>query len=187
MARGKGFQRKQVAARPPFRTEAACGLPGESPEIARHQVAALKPLRRGTYAVMGNPVSAPKPEAHRNPRLLSMARGRPCLFRVDGVCNFNPETTVAAHSNWACHGKSGARKADDHYSAWSCSACHSWLDQGRADGELKKTAFMLAHLSQVDEWRRIAMLASSAPADRRAAQWALDHLNATPVGAEGSL
>jgi|GEM_PF-784043 len=185
MNRGKGFQRKQVAARPAAGIEAACGLQPDEEPIDHHQVATLKPLRGGTYASPDVRIRiSPKPEAHRNPHLLAMARGKPCLFRIPGgVCNFDRETTVAAHSNWAMHGKGGARKANDEYSAWCCSSCHSWLDQGKADKGTKELAFMAAHLAQVCEWRAIAGSASAPIADRLAAQWALDHLNATPVGA----
>ncbi|MBB1599500.1 DUF1364 domain-containing protein [Variovorax sp. UMC13] len=127
-------------------------------------------------------MSLPKPEAHRNPYLLAMARGKPCLFRLPGICNFDPATTVACHSNLGAHGKAGARKADDEYSAWGCFNCHRWLDQGSADGTRKQLAFMSAHLAQVCEWRAIAGSAAADPKDRTAAQWALDHLNASPLG-----
>lgn len=155
------------------------------PEYVR--TAPSAPARATRASVLANCATGAQPAQksapHRNPHLLAMARGKPCLFRIpDGVCNFNPETTVAAHSNWAVHGKSGARKADDQYSAWCCSSCHSWVDQGDADKATKEIAFMAAHLAQVCEWRAIAASAVADPHDRRAAQWALDHLNATPVG-----
>lgn len=124
----------------------------------------------------------PKTEPHRNPALLEMARGRHCLLCVPGVCHGGTETTVAAHSNWACHGnKGGARKADDEYSVWACGVCHTWLDQGSAAKDVKKMAFAMAHIDQVIEWRRIAKDASEKPRYRKAAQWALDQLNATPA------
>lgn len=140
--------------------------------------------RRGTYKVspFQTEKADPKPEAHRNAYLLSMARGKPCLFRLPGICNFDPETTVACHSNQAAHGKGGARKADDEYTAWGCFSCHSWLDQSQGYSEGKLLAFMVAHLAQVCEWRAIAGSTQADPKDRAAAQWALDHLNATPVG-----
>jgi hypothetical protein len=106
----------------------------------------------------------------------------PCLVRLPGVCSFDPETTIAAHSNSSSHGKAGARKANDEYSVWCCFHCHSWLDQGRASAAAKELAFMRAHLTQVCEWRAIAGSTAADPRDRAAAQWALDHLNATPVG-----
>lgn len=76
-----------------------------------------------------------------------------------------------------------SRKADDCFSAWCCFACHAWLDSGQADGEIKKLAFLSAHLEQVGEWRAIAAgLADGTSKDRAAAALALEHLNATPVG-----
>ena len=125
-------------------------------------------------------VAIPKTEQYRNRRLLDLAQGMPCLLRVPGICNRDPGTTVAAHSNWACHGKGMARKASDAYSCWSCGACHSWLDQGPAPKATKQMAFMRAHADQVLLWRQIATDPRRAPADRKAAQWALDRLKATP-------
>ena len=46
----------------------------------------------------------------------------------------------------------------------------------------EELAFMRAHLAQVCEWRAIASSTAADARDRAAAQWALDHLNATPVG-----
>ncbi|MDQ0082918.1 hypothetical protein J2W35_003277 [Variovorax boronicumulans] len=145
---------------------------------------ALPPARRGTYTAPPPAAAIPKTQRREIPHLLDMARGRPCLFRVEDVCNRDPETSVAAHSNWAQHGgKGGWRKADDCYTAWACFACHTWLDSGPADGELKKLAFLGAHLEQVGEWRAIAAgVADGTPKDRAAAAQALEHLNATPVG-----
>jgi hypothetical protein len=124
----------------------------------------------------------PKSEPKRNRTLLDMARDRNCLLRVDGVCTGDTATTVACHSNLGAHGKAGARKADDHYSAWGCMACHRWLDSGKASAFRKETTFMLAHLSQVLEWRRIAADVGEPERFRKAAQWALDQLGATPAG-----
>jgi len=145
------------------------------------------PLRRversGVIArVSANVAAMPRPERHENRRLLDMARDKPCLLRVPNVCNFDVKTTVACHSNLSIHGKAGARKADDEYSVWGCSACHEWLDRGKADALAKELAFMLAHLSQVGEWRAIAASTAGNPLDRAAAQWALNHLNASPLG-----
>ncbi len=142
----------------------------------------VRPLVVGTYGG-GVGAAVPKPEAHRNRRLLDLARGMPCLLRIPGVCNNDWTTTVSAHSNLLAHGKAKGRKAQDYYSCAACAACHQWLDQGRAPAAEKEAAFMAAHLRQVQVWRLIAG-PGRVPADRAAAQWALDHLNATPVGYE---
>lgn len=47
----------------------------------------------------------PKEPRQRNPHLLKMAQGEPCLLRIPGVCNGDSDTTVAAHSNQSAHGK----------------------------------------------------------------------------------
>lgn len=61
-------------------------------------------------------------------KLTKEARGRECQVRIPGVCNFNPETTVAAHYRLA--GTSGtAIKPDDIQAAWACSACHDEVDR----------------------------------------------------------
>ena len=64
----------------------------------------------------------------RSPSYLKSARGQECQVRIDGICNDNPETVVAAHSNQYIHGKGGALKAHDIFTAWACSDCHRELD-----------------------------------------------------------
>lgn len=125
--------------------------------------------------------AVPKSTAHRNKHLRELARGMPCLLRVRGVCNGDWSTTVACHSNLNIHGKGGARKADDQYTVWGCCACHQWLDQGKAAGVLKEATFMRAHLSQVLEWRAIALDAGQSSRNRAAAEWALGLLNSSPL------
>lgn len=67
---------------------------------------------------------------YRSRRLLDCAKGQECTINFPGVCNNNPETVVAAHSNQLRHGKGGGLKAHDCYIAWACYACHMELDQG---------------------------------------------------------
>lgn len=65
--------------------------------------------------------------------LRSLAQGRPCMIRVPGVCNFNPETTVLCHLRMA--GISGmGLKANDFLGAWGCSDCHRYVDTHGIDG-----------------------------------------------------
>lgn len=119
----------------------------------------------------------PKTEAKRNPHLLAMAKGKPCLLRVPGVCNNNPETTVAAHSNSHEHGKAYTRKADDCFSVWACNACHDWLDtgQGARNREVADSLFKAALYRQMVEWGRI--IDSGNAKDKAAAEWALQHIH----------
>jgi hypothetical protein len=63
----------------------------------------------------------------RQNQLTKAARGRECQIRVPGVCNGNPETTVLAHYRLA--GTNGMScKPNDFQGAWSCSACHDYVD-----------------------------------------------------------
>jgi hypothetical protein len=95
-----------------------------------------------------------KPASYRDKHLLALARGKPCLMLAVEACR-GGDTTVAAHSNQARHGKGMARKADDCYSVWSCAACHSWLDQGKAPKAEKVRAFDAALGRQVKAWQSI--------------------------------
>lgn len=166
-------------------TEAREARDAQAKERKARNLAALltKPSSpvAGTYANPGVFSPLPKTEPKRNPHLLAMANGMPCLMRVDGVCNGDKRTTVAAHSNLSIHGKAKGRKADDQYSVWACAACHGWLDQGKAGAVEKERAFMAGHVRQVEAWRGIATHDPFIK-DRDAAQWALDQLAATPIG-----
>lgn len=62
--------------------------------------------------------------------LRQLARGKPCMIRVPGICNRDPETTVLAHVRII--GISGmGHKAPDIFGAWACSACHDYVDNRR--------------------------------------------------------
>jgi len=137
-------------------------------------------LHQGTYEGAST-APAPKSEPRRNPALLEIARGRPCLLLIPAICNHRLDTTVACHSNLSIHGKSLSRKADDVYIVHGCAACHTWLDTSGAPAAQKEAAFMAAHMRQVFEWRLIAVDGSEPERFRNAARWALDQLNATPT------
>lgn len=162
MLKSRGFTRLPVVFAPP---------------------SAVRPLQRPVVYTDGSAMAQPisKPEPQRNDHLLAMARGRPCLLLVDGVCNLDSSTTVAAHSNLLIHGKGRGRKADDCYSVWACARCHAWLDGSySAEFEDKEQAFMVALIAQTDEWRAIATSTNASPKDRAAAQWALARLHQAP-------
>lgn len=60
-------------------------------------------------------------------KLRELARGKPCMIRIPGICNGNSETTVLAHVRII--GVSGMGiKAPDIFGAWSCSSCHDYVD-----------------------------------------------------------
>lgn len=132
--------------------------------------------RRGTYSGSSHDPRT-KTKARRNRRALNLARQEPCLLMVPMVCNRDKATTVSCHSNWGEHGKAGARRADDAYVVFGCSACHFWLDQGSsASGEAKRAVFDAGLLRQKRRWQEIADDPLRGDADRRAARWALDIL-----------
>ena len=64
---------------------------------------------------------------HRQQWLLDKARGQQCTAQIEGVCNHNPETTVAAHVQLPGMGIMGGKGHDLHV-AWLCSACHDEVD-----------------------------------------------------------
>lgn len=80
--------------------------------------------------------------------LRNYARGMPCMIRMPGVCNGDPETTVLCHLRMA--GISGmGLKANDLLATWGCSACHRYCDTHGIDGRtalLEGMARTQAHL-----------------------------------------
>jgi hypothetical protein len=62
------------------------------------------------------------------------------MVRLPGICNFNPETTIAAHGN----GAGIARKKIDLISAHCCSACHAVID-GHVKSDLSPEEVKIYH------------------------------------------
>lgn len=60
-------------------------------------------------------------------KIRKSAAGKDCLARLPGVCNFNPETTVAAHVRIAGLCGIGA-KPSDVLTIRACSSCHDEID-----------------------------------------------------------
>jgi len=59
--------------------------------------------------------------------LRKLAKGKPCMIRIQGYCNHDPSHTVLCHSNLA--GLSGmGMKAPDLCAAWGCDICHGVVD-----------------------------------------------------------
>lgn len=155
MLRRTGFKRKEYV-RPP------------SPPPTRGRLVAMA-------TITDDVVAAPKDPRHEDRHLLNMARGWLCLLTTP-VCNNNPETTVACHSNSSKHGKAGARKAHDAYVVYGCSSCHTWLDQGKAPQSEKAAVFAAGHSRQVEAWQVIAGDRHAPAKDRASTQAALDKI-----------
>lgn len=179
MMRRTGFRRREQPV-----SQAAYELEREQRLAARaaRTMAEARP-RAASSAVAVPPKFRPMPKTtqHRNARLRALAKGRPCLLLVPGICTNDSTTVVCCHSNLGIHGKGERRKADDHYSVWGCAACHAWLDQRAAPAAQKEAAFMAAHLRQVLAWRELAQAPTTKQPDRAACLWALGLLNATPI------
>ena len=79
--------------------------------------------------------------------LRKFAKGQPCMIRVPGVCNRNPETTVLAHYRMAGICGTGS-KPPDSLGAWSCSACHDAVD-GRVRSTWSRCELRLMHAEGV--------------------------------------
>lgn len=60
---------------------------------------------------------------YRNPKILAHANGQACQN-----CGCQDGTTVAAHSNLKEHGRGSSFKSHDHFTAFLCFECHTWLD-----------------------------------------------------------
>ena len=74
--------------------------------------------------------------------LRNEARGRACMGRYPGVCNFDTSTTVLAHLRLAGI-TGGAQKAPDQLGAWLCSASHDETDRRtrKLESDFVKTMF----------------------------------------------
>ena len=58
--------------------------------------------------------------------LRESAKGQPCLIRIPGICNHNPETTVLCHFRL---NTGTGQKPDDLQGAFGCSDCHAEVDR----------------------------------------------------------
>jgi hypothetical protein len=59
------------------------------------------------------------------------ARGRDCQVRLEGICNFDPATTVLAHYRLLGYSGIGYKGHDFVFGAWCCSSCHTVLDSSK--------------------------------------------------------
>ena len=61
-------------------------------------------------------------------KIRESAKGQQCQVRLEGICNFNPETVVLAHINGAGMGV----KAHDFHGTYCCSDCHAVVDGAKS-------------------------------------------------------
>lgn len=69
------------------------------------------------------------------------AEGQMCQIRLEGICNFNSETTVFAHVGGAGMGA----KHIDIEGSYACSACHDVID-GRVNSGMDRDVIKLRAL-----------------------------------------
>lgn len=87
--------------------------------------------------------------------LRKYARGKPCMIRMPGVCNGNPETTVLCHLRMS--GISGmGLKANDLLASWGCSSCHTYVDTHGIDGRTALLEGMARTQAEILKIRREA-------------------------------
>lgn len=118
-----------------------------------------EPRARPTVRAVGVMPAAPpvpKRDYWRSLPYRAMARDKPCMLALPGVCSRDWSTTVLAHSNRGADGKGGAIKASDERAVWACAACHAWLDQGSAPAAQKEAAWEAAFARQVLALEEIA-------------------------------
>ena len=64
-----------------------------------------------------------KYKPYRNKKILALANGQ-----AYQICGNNDGSVVACHSDKIIHGKGVGKKADDHFVAYLCFACHGDYD-----------------------------------------------------------
>lgn len=154
MLRRTGFKRPQVERKAPV----------------------YAPITRPVNTGPAELVAVPKNPPGRNQAFRDLARGRECMFRIHGVCSFNPEQTVLAHSNRGADGKGMGMKSDDALGVFACYSCHAAIDQGAMSKSAKDYAWGLACDRMVAELEKIASSWIEKEKDRAAAVWALDRI-----------
>ncbi|KVN83470.1 nuclease domain-containing protein [Burkholderia ubonensis] len=111
-------------------------------------------------------------------RITESARGEACTLNLPGICNWNWETTVWAHSNWLNGGKAKGKKLAraDHIGCYACYACHMVLDGQARRPDGMSLAFVMTRFA--------AAMAASEAILRRKSLWPTDEFLASkPVTA----
>jgi hypothetical protein len=65
-------------------------------------------------------------------KITASARGESCTLNLPGVCNYDPDTVVWAHSNRGSDGKGLGLKAKDENGAYACYSCHCTYDRQKS-------------------------------------------------------
>lgn len=74
-------------------------------------------------------------------KIRASAKGEACQIRLEGVCSFDPATTVFCHIN----GAGLALKAHDIHGFYGCHACHQVID-GQVNHAFSRDYLLAAQL-----------------------------------------
>lgn len=86
---------------------------------------AKSPMKR--RATRKRPPATRQAKAARASKIRKFAKGKDCQLRLPGVCNHDPETSIAAHLRIAGTCGTGC-KPSDLLTVIGCSACHDVID-----------------------------------------------------------
>lgn len=74
--------------------------------------------------------------------LRDFAKHKPCMVRLPGICNFDPETTILAHIRRANIAGMG-QKPPDTCAVWCCNSYHDLIDARNRNAMDEKAALRL--------------------------------------------
>jgi len=86
---------------------------------------------------------------YRNQAIIDAAKGEPCTM-YSPLCNGDPATVVACHSDELVHGKGRGIKAHDLFVFFGCSGCHQWYGSSDVPRHEKREAFHYAHARTIN-------------------------------------
>jgi hypothetical protein len=73
--------------------------------------------------------------------LRQLAKDKPCMIRLPGICSHNPEETRLCHLRMAGI-TGGAQKAPDAMGAWGCHPCSLATENGYEVSEAVRVMFL---------------------------------------------
>jgi hypothetical protein len=86
-------------------------------------------------------------------KIRNSARDEDCTFRIAGVCNYDPATTVLCHLPDETKGI--GKKSDDISAAYGCSNCHDAIDGRARNEEFEAHRDWYMRRAQVRTWRQL--------------------------------
>ena len=86
-------------------------------------------------------------------KIRNSARDEDCTFRIVGVCNYDPATTVLCHL--PDESKGMGKKSDDISAAYGCSNCHDVVDGRVRNNEFEAHKDWYMRRAQVRTWRQL--------------------------------